>query len=206
MAKVKRFLFGFGIVIYSFILMLPSMAYAESVYTESTIDVIAVDEETVTLYADETEPVDGESVQASSQDIAVYSSSVVYDEGTISSTYVDIARGLVKYVPFSKDYVFARTGQYEYIFAIGDFESGFSGSAEVWKITTGTYNSNYSFSHYTDSSFFLSTGSGLVYSSVSPYPSLEGVNFSYALLFVSAFALCMFGIWSIIRFVPNFTR
>lgn len=53
MAKVKRFLFGLGIVIYSLILMLPSMAFAEEVYTESTIEVIAVDEETVTLYADQ---------------------------------------------------------------------------------------------------------------------------------------------------------
>ena len=49
MAKVKRFLFGLGIVIYSLILMLPSMAFAEEVYTESTIEVIAVDEETVRL-------------------------------------------------------------------------------------------------------------------------------------------------------------
>ena len=95
MAKVKRFLFGLGIVIYSLILMLPSMAFAEEVYTESTIEVIAVDEETVTLYADQADA-DGESVQSS--DITVYSSSVVYDQGTISSTYVDIAKGLVKYV------------------------------------------------------------------------------------------------------------
>ncbi len=203
MAKVKRFLFGLGIVIYSLILMLPSMAFAEEVYTESTIEVIAVDEETVTLYADQADA-DGESVQSS--DITVYSSSVVYDQGTISSTYVDIAKGLVKYVPFGQDYVFARTGQYEYIFAVGDFETGFSGTAEVWKIIVGGYNTNYSFTHYTDSAFSLSVGNGMIYSSVAPYPSLEGVDFSYALVFVSAFALCMFGIWTIIRFIPQFLR
>lgn len=201
MAKIRKIIF---LVCFS-LFALSQSAFAEEVYTESTLEVIAVDEETVTLYADEADA-SGESVQASSQDITVYSSSVVYDEGTISSTYVEIARGLVKYVPFSQDYVFARTGQYEYIFAVGDFETGFSGTAEVWKIIVGGYNTNYSFIHYTDNSFSLSVGSGLVYSSVSPYPSLEGVNFSYALVFISAFALCMFGIWSIIRFVPNFTR
>lgn len=181
-------------------------AFAEEVYTENTIDVIAVDEQTVTLYAVQADPADGESVTGSSGDITVYSSSVVYDQGTISTTYVEIARGLVKYVPFGKDYVFARTGQYEYIFAVGDFEQGFSGSAEIWKIYVGGYNTNYSFTHYSDSSFSLSVGNGMIYSSVAPYPSLEGVNFSYALVFISAFSLCMFGVWSIIRFVPRFIR
>lgn len=204
MEKVNKFCFVFVLFFYLFILSVP--ANAETVYTDSTIDVFAVDEETVTLYANSAESADGESVTSSSGDITVYSSSVVYDEGTISTTYLEIARGLVKYVPFGEDYVFARTGQYEYIFAVGDFSQGFSGSAEVWKIVTGGYNSNYSFIHYTDSSFSLSVGSGLIYSSVSPYPSLEGVNFSHALLFVSAFCLCMFGVWSIVRFVPNFLR
>ena len=185
--------------------VLAQSAYAEEVYTESTLEVIAVDEQTVTLYADQAESADGESVTASS-DITVYSSSVVYDQGTISSSYVDIAKGLIKYVPFGQDYVFARTGQYEYLFAIGDFSQGFSGSAEVWKIVVGGYNSNYSFIHYTDSAFSLSVGNGMIYSSVAPYPSLEGVDFSYALMFISAFAICMFGIWTIIRFVPQFLR
>lgn len=204
MAKIKKSLFVFCLFFYLCILSVP--VHAETVYTESTIDVIAVDEQTVTLYAEPAESADGESVTVSSNDITVYSSSVVYDEGTISTTYLEIARGLIKYVPFGQDYVFARTGQYEYLFAVGDFEEGFSGSAEIWKITTGNYSSNYTFTHYTDSSFSLSVGSGLIYSSVSPYPSLEGVNFSYALVFVSAFALCMFGVWSIVRFVPHFLR
>lgn len=202
MAKVRNVL-----LVCLCMLCLSVPAFAEEVYTESTLDVIAVDEQTVTLYADQADPADGGSVTDSSgSDITVYSSSVVYDEGTISTTYVEIARGLVKYVPFGKDYVFARTGQYEYIFAVGDFEQGFSGSSEIWKIIVGGYNTNYSFTHYTDSSFSLSVGNGMIYSSVAPYPSLEGVNFSYALVFVSAFALCMFGVWSIIRFVPRFLR
>lgn len=204
MEKVKKSLFVFGLFFYLCILSAP--AQAETVYTESTIDVIAVDEQTVTLYAEPAESADGESVTAASNDITVYSSSVVYDEGTISTTYLEIARGLVKYVPFGQDYVFARTGQYEYLFAVGDFSEGFSGSAEVWKITVGSYSSNYTFNYYTDSSFSLSVGSGLIYSSVSPYPSLEGSDYSYAILFVSSFALCLFGVWSIIRFVPQFLR
>ena len=167
------------------------------------MDVIAVDEDTVTVYADQANA-DGETVTASSTDITFYSSEAVYDDGMISSTYLDMARGLVKYVPFGQDYVFARIGQYEYIFAVGDFAEGFSGSAEVWSLITANYNNNYSFSHYTDGSFSLSVGNGLVYSSVAPYPSLEGVDYSYALFFVSAFALCLFAVWSIIRNIPRF--
>lgn len=201
MAKMRKIIMLVCISLF----VLAQSAYAEEVYTESTLEVIAVDEQTVTLYADQAESADGESVTASS-DITVYSSSVVYDQGTISSSYVDIAKGLIKYVPFGQDYVFARTGQYEYLFAIGDFSQGFSGSAEVWKIVVGGYNSNYSFIHYTDSAFSLSVGNGMIYSSVAPYPSLEGVDFSYALMFISAFAICMFGIWTIIRFVPQFLR
>lgn len=203
MAKIKNFFFVLGICIYLSVLSLPALA--EEVYTESTLEVIVVDEQTVTLYADQAEAADGESVTASS-DIIVYSSAVVYDQGTISSTYLEIAKGLIKYVPFNQDYVFARTGQYEYIFAVGDFNQGFSGSAEIWKIIVGGYNTNYSFIHYTDSSFSLSVGNGMIYSSIAPYPSLEGVDFSYALMFISAFALCMFGIWTIIRFVPQLLR
>lgn len=193
-----------SLILYVSILTFPDIAMAERVYTESTMDVIAVDEQTVTMYG-QSANADGEIVTTSS-DITVYSSSVVYDEGTISSTYLDIAKGFLKYVPFGEDYVFARTGQYEYIFAVGDFENGFNGTAEIWRLTVGGYNSSYSFYNYIDSSFSLSVGDGLVYSSVSPYPSLEGVDYSYALLFVSAFALCLFGVWTIIRHVPSFLR
>lgn len=199
MEKIRKIVF-----MLIFILALPNMALAESVYTDSTLDVFAVDENTVTVYADMANA-DGETVTASS-DIVVYSSSVVYDEGTISSTYLDIAKGLLKYVPFGEDYVFARTGQYEYLFAVGDFENGFYGTAEVWRLTVGGYNSSYSFDNYTDTAFSLSVNDGLVYSSISPYPSLEGVDYSYALLFVSAFALCLFGVWTIIRYLPTFLR
>ena len=87
MAKVRKI-----ILVCLCMLCLSVPAFAEEVYTESTIDVIAVDEQTVTLYADQAESADGESVTNSSdRDITVYSSSVVYDQGTISTTYVEIA-------------------------------------------------------------------------------------------------------------------
>lgn len=201
MAKVRKI---FVVLCMFFSLSVP--AFADDVYTESTLDVIAVDESTVMLYADQADTADGESVTASPSEIAVYSSSVVYDDGAISSTYLELARGLVKYVPFSKDYVFARVGQYEYVFAVGDFTEGFSGTADVWRYVVGGYNSNYSFTHTPSTSFSLSVGDGLVYSSVAPYPSLEGVNFSYAIVFITAFAVCLFGVWSFVRFVPKFLR
>ena len=44
MAKVKKFFFVLGVCIYLSVLSLPALA--EEVYTESTLEVIAVDEQT----------------------------------------------------------------------------------------------------------------------------------------------------------------
>lgn len=127
-----------------------------------------------------------------------------YDQGLISDSYLSWARGLLGRVPIGKDYVFARVGQYQYIFAIGDFKDGFNGggkTVDVYSLMVATYNTSYSYSYYTDSSFVLNTGNGLVYSSVSPYPTLTGADFSYSLNFLIPFGICLLFGWWFFRFV-----
>lgn len=115
----------------------------------------------------------------------------VYDDGMISETYANYARGLLQYVKPGDDYVFARTGQYEYIFAHGDWDGDFSGEATIYEITLSNYNNTYSYYTFTDSNFRLSVGDGLVYSSIAPYPSLTGTDFTYGINLFLAFALCL---------------
>lgn len=174
-----------------------SAAYAASVWTET----VPIDQ-TATIspsYA----PLEGETV-AVPYDLTV----TVYDDGFISNTYLDFARGLLHYVPLGKDYVFARTGQYQYVFAIGDFSSGFSDSqTEIFQLDlANNWNDNsYTYMNYVDD-FYLSVGSGLVYSNIAPYPELRGGDYSYEIFFAIAFTIAMFGVWTVIRHVPFFGR
>lgn len=123
----------------------------------------------------------------------------VYDDGLISGTYLDWAKGMLERVPIDSDYVFARTGQYEYIFACGKLSDTFNSEGnliEVYSLNLGRSGSTYTYTHFTDSSFSLQVGGGLVYSSIAPYPTLTGSDFSYQFNFLIPFALCVgFGIW-----------
>lgn len=120
----------------------------------------------------------------------------VYDDGMIADQYANYARGLLQYVKPNEDYVFARTGQYQYIFAHGDWDGGFSGEATIYEFTVSNYNTAYSYDSFTDSNFRLSVGDGLVYSSLAPYPSLTGSDFTYGINLFLAFSLCLiFCIW-----------
>jgi hypothetical protein len=123
----------------------------------------------------------------------------VYDDGFISSTYLDWAKGMLERVPVNADYVFARTGQYEYIFACGQLSDTFNSEGnliEVYSLNIGRSGSAYTYTHFTDSSFSLQVGGGLVYSSIAPYPTLTGSDFSYQFNFLIPFVLCVgFGIW-----------
>lgn len=132
-----------------------------------------------------------------------------YNEGNISTTYITIYRDIsVKVSPFD-DYVFSRTGQYEYIMAVGDltlsnnsFRS--NGSVEVYRITTGqnNYNSTYQYSITTESSFSLSAGNELVYSNLGSYPDLieRTAFYEISALLLMLVALCMYLIRSIFGF------
>lgn len=165
------------------ICLLPCSALASSytVYTDT------VENEQEYLIA----PVGGIATASDDGATAYAVNYTVYDDGMISSTYTDYARGLLQYVKANEDYVFARTGQYEYIFAHGDWDGDFAGEATIYEITTSNYNNTYSYDSFTDSNFRLSVGDGLVYSSIAPYPSLTGTDFTYGINLFLAFALCL---------------
>lgn len=112
----------------------------------------------------------------------------VYTDGNMSSTYTEIFRDVVKSFPL-QDHLCFRSGQYEYVLLIGDFEyvDGVftADEAKEYKITTNSgYASSYQYSVGGVGSVNLEPGTTLVYSNLGEYPSLadSGVGFWYALL------------------------
>lgn len=123
----------------------------------------------------------------------------VYPEGNISSTYVTMFEGLVGKISPLDDYVFFRSGQYEYTFVYGDLSLGgsnFSGSdVDVVQVSYSSgYNATYDYTTSSLSSFTLNAGSTLVYSNLGSYPIL-GEVVSYEIIQAVLFciiALCLF--------------
>ena len=126
-------------------------------------------------------------------------------QGTISSTYTDYAKQILTKCPPFQDYVFFRSGQYEYTLVCGedltlnvDTFVGFN--VEAFKITYHTSTSGYGgTSYYTVTgesiaSFNLDTNNELVYSSLGSFPTLtERGDFieTLTLLLLVIVALCM---------------
>lgn len=172
----------------------PAWAQSYSVYSEQSLEAVQIDSQEILIPLQPSATSDdggGAAVLSDeAQTIAVNSIYTVYDSGLPSSTYLDWAQNLVKRVPIGKDYVFARTGQYQYIFAYGDFSDGFSGSATVWQLNLPvSYSSDsYSMISFVDNAFSFSPGQGIVYSSLSDYPSLT-TDYTREILFT----LLLFG-------------
>ncbi len=120
----------------------------------------------------------------------------IYEDGYPAEQYVEWAsRYLNKIVPGQK-YVFARTGQYQYIMAVGDFSDSFVGSATVYVLNLARSGYDYSYLVVDDSSFSLNVGNSLVYSSVDGWPSLPGYDRTSDLLLLSALViLSLLGLW-----------
>ena len=128
--------------------------------------------------------------------IQPYTNYPTYEDGYPAEQYVEWAsRYLNKILP-GQEYVFARTGQYQYIMAVGDFNDSFVGSATVYILNLGRSGYDYSYVMVEDSNFSLNVGSSLVYSSVNGWPSLPGYNRSADLLVVSAVVILgLIGLW-----------
>lgn len=125
----------------------------------------------------------------------------VYDEGTISTTYLEYARGVVSGKMPGDSYVFFRGGQYNYTLIVSDNLKHEDGQfvADTFTRYTWTVNSGYNtvptYEVIDDSSFSLSVGSTMVYSNLGDYPSLEdgGVIYGQITAFlVAVFVLCGF--------------
>lgn len=108
------------------------------------------------------------------------SAATVY-EGNISTTYITIFRDVASKLPIGTDYVFFRSGQYEYLLVAGNLTwsgSMFTGSDVTQYILTfdGNYNSTYEFGTVALDTFSLAPGSTLVYSNLGDFPDLYERN------------------------------
>lgn len=137
------------------------------------------------------------------------SAQTVY-EGTISSTYTEIAEKIN--ISVGDDYVFFRSGQYTYTLVVGDFvySSGnfsLSDSGKVYTITQVTNSGYGSSSYYSYSvsdvtSYKVETKGILVYSNLGGYPTLN--NSSDIYVFCCLIILIVFGLCALIRPLFNF--
>lgn len=141
----------------------------------------------------------GEAATSSSQiffDITPFTNYPTYEDGYPAEQYVEWASRYLNKVRLGQSYVFARTGQYQYIMAIGDIDSSFTGSATVYVLNLARSGYDYSYVVYEDSSFSLIRGTSLVYSSYDGYPSLPGYDRSVDLYVISAVVIfALLGVW-----------
>lgn len=142
----------------------------------------------------------GEAATSSSQlffdMIQPYTNYPTYEDGYPADQYVLWASRYLNKVRLGQSYVFARTGQYQYIMAIGDIDSSFTGSATVYVLNLARSGYDYSYVVYEDSSFSLIRGTSLVYSSYDGYPSLPGYDRSVDLYVISAVVILgLIGLW-----------
>lgn len=125
----------------------------------------------------------------------------VYRDGTISTTYVEYARGVVSGKLPGDSYVFFRSGQYSYDLIVSDnlkAESGVfvadSFTRYTWT-TSSSYNSVPTYRVTIGSAFSLDSDDVMVYSNLGDYPSLEngGVIYGQITAFlVAVLLLCSF--------------
>ncbi len=124
-------------------------------------------------------------------------------QGTVSTTYVDYAKQILTKCPPFQDYVFFRSGQYEYTLVCGTLTLNgdtFTGSnVGEFTITYHTQSGYSGTSYYTvtgksTNSFSLDTNNELVYSSLGSFPALtERGDFveTLTLLLLVVVSLCM---------------
>lgn len=134
-------------------------------------------------------------------------------QGTISDSYKFIFEDVVSDLSIFDNYVFWRSGQYQYSLLSGDLlvENGvFTVSGgDLYVVDLVQYNSGGwdtgSYNVYTHTSgidYTFDSLGYLVYSDLDGYPKLEGREVNYA--FIVAFVLCVFGfaslVWSLFSF------
>lgn len=134
----------------------------------------------------------------------------VYTEGNISSSYTTIFKDVIGSVPVTDDYVFFRSGQYDYTLISGDltYENGVFTSSVPCTVYTLSYSQSgystttYDYQVFQTSSVSLAVGSNLVYSNLGNFPTLEERSDIYA--FCSLLVLCSIGLCVVLRSVFSF--
>lgn len=140
----------------------------------------------------------------------------VYTEGNISTTYVTYFQDILGKVSPLKDYVFFRSGQYEYTMVVGDLElsSGVFISSQpcevytIYSTTSSGYNQTYSFGSTIENTYSLRVADSLVYSNLGDYPDLieRGDYLETAVLLLILVALCMSLVARIFNFCLRIRR
>lgn len=132
----------------------------------------------------------------------------VYTEGNISSTYTAYFRDIVASASSFDDYIYWRSGQYEYSLVVGDldYSGGVFSSDDACThyifTTSSGYNSSFSYRTVEINDFSLSVGDAFVYSNLGNYPNLTDRGDFYALasLLLLLVALCMYLVRSVFGF------
>lgn len=142
--------------------------------------------------------------------VPIQASAAEVYEGNISTSYVSIFEDIAeKKVGLFDDYVFYRSGQYDYQMVVGqlalsDNQITSDGSIQIYTISTNNanYNNIYEYSVTSGSAFSLTPNTNLIYSNLGDYPDLiERSNYyAVATLLVMLIALCIFFVRSIFSF------
>lgn len=123
----------------------------------------------------------------------------VYNEGTISTTYLEYARGVVAGKMPGDSYVFFRGGQYNYTLIVSDNLKHEGGQfvADTFTRYTWTVNSGYNtvptYGVTIGSAFSLNSGSTMVYSNLGDFPSLEDGGVIYGQITAVLLAVLLLG-------------
>lgn len=120
----------------------------------------------------------------------------IYDEGTLSTTYVTYFKDIVSGIGFNENYVAFRSGQYSYTMVVGDLEYNngvisLTGSGKEYVFSTGStgYNSQYRYNVNTINNFSVSVGDYIIYSDVGEFPQLVERGAKYEIF--TALLLCI---------------
>lgn len=189
---VRKVIKAFALILLLVMAMTAQVSAAESVYL--------IDKDTMTFYT-----------YAEEEQITPFAvgDGKIYD-GTISTTYLTIFQDVVAKLRINDDYVFYRSGQYEYALIAGDLNYNgntirLNDSGTKYVLT---YQSNYGQDNYYHwevsdiSSFSLTLGDYLIYSNLGGYPTLEERETIYA--FGTFFVLCVIGICALLRSLFGF--
>lgn len=122
----------------------------------------------------------------------------VYENGTISSTYITYYKDILSGQSIMDDYVGFRSGQYTYTLAVGDLEynGSFTGNGNIKVYTFDTQSSGYNQAlKYTvsqDNNFSLNSSDTVLYSNLGDYPQLieRGANFEVFTAILLCICMC----------------
>lgn len=122
----------------------------------------------------------------------------VYDDGGIGSTYTTYFQDVLDGYFLPQDYVYFRSGQYEYSLVVGDLEyDSLTFTAEEYDYytihTSNNYGTSYlSLIHSSGNDLNLDVSNHLVYSNLGAYPSLydRGDYYGFALVLMAFVAGC----------------